>query len=132
MNKRQRIVAWSAGGLTVDWMAVIFCRFALFGLSAEFHDTTHLSQDGVYQATLHEVNTGAAGSYCQAVIRRTKDEGKGVVLVDGPWQFVSKVQWNSNRVLSVTTGLQGSSDPSWPKSWRDVKIVYREEDPTTR
>ncbi len=132
MNKRHRIVVWSACGLLVGWMAVTLCRFALFGLPAEVHDTTCLSQDGVYQATLHEANTGAAGSYCQVVIRRTKDESKGVVLVDGPWEFISKVQWNSRRELSITTCPHSLPDPSLPKSWQDVKIVYREEDPTMR
>ena len=125
MNKYQRIVVWSAGGLLLIWAAVTVCHFFLFGLPADVHDTTYLSQDGVYQATLHEVNTGAAGSYCQVLLCRRKDQSESVVLVDGGWGFVSKVVWNSNRVLAVTTGLEGPPDATWPRTWRDVKIVYR-------
>ncbi len=74
--------------------------FFLFGPPADVHDTKVLSPDGAYTATLHEVNTGAAGSYSQALLRKTAED-KEVILVDGGWGFVNRVKWRSSQTLIV-------------------------------
>ena len=38
---------------------------------------------------------------------------------------MDKVEWGNKDVLTVTTGLESPPDPSWPKSWQGVKIVYK-------
>ena len=121
MNKRKRWAVGVACGLVVGVVAFSVCDF-LFKLSADVHDTNYLSPDEAYTATLHNVNTGAAGSYSQALLRRTT-ENKEMVLVDGGWEFVDRVEWRDSKTLVVTTGLEGKPDPIWPKSWQGIKIV---------
>ena len=110
MAKRRRIIIRGACALLVGGIALV-----CYGVSP----------DGVYTATLHSVDTGAAGSYCQALLRRTSG-GEEVVLVDGGWKFVEQMQWRGNRTLVVTPDFAGEPDASWPKSWQDVTIVYKE------
>ncbi len=126
MTKRQRILIGSACLLLSGGIADICYRVSQYHLfTPEVHDTVSLSPDGVYTATLHSVDTGAAGSYCQALLRKTadKDDDKTVILVDGGYRFVDKIEWDSNRKLFVT--LDGPSNYTNPTSWWDIKIVYR-------
>ena len=126
MTKRQSAVTLLVScGLVIGGTALVVGRFFLSGLPADVHDTVSVSPDGIYTATLHNVNTGAAGSYCQALLRRTDANSKSVVLVDGGYNFMDKVEWGNKDVLTVTTGLESPPDPSWPKSWQGVKIVYK-------
>lgn len=121
------MIAWCASGIFVGGVAFICWQLSQFDLIGPgvAHDTVTVSPDGTYTATLHDVDTGAAGSYSQALLRRTDDSGKDTVLVDGGYEFVDKVEWSSGDTLTVTTGLEGRPDPSWPKSWQGVKIKYK-------
>lgn len=125
MSKRQRISVWAACALLIG--GIVFVCYRMLTLSffpADVKDTTVVSPDGAYIATLHSVNTGAAGSYCQALLRRTAGE-KDVVLVDGGWEFVEQMHWRGSETLIVTIGFEGKPDPRWPKSSQGVKIVYK-------
>ncbi len=123
MTKRQSaVIILAACGIVVGVVILPICRFLFSGLPADVHDTVSLSPDGAYTATLHDVDTGAAGSYCQALLRRTSDKGNETVLVDGGYKFVDKVEWSGNNVLTVT--VETPPDSSWPKSWQGVTIKY--------
>ena len=126
MTKRQSAVTFLAiCGIVVGVAVFPICRLLLAGLPAVVHDTVLVSPDGTYTATLHDVDTGAAGSYCQARLRKTSDKDNETVLVDGGYKFVDKVEWSSSHTLTVTTDLEGPPEPSWPKSWQGVKIKYK-------
>ena len=123
-SQQWRVVAWCVGGLVIGWVAFVcwqLSRFELVGPGVA-RDTVRLSPTGVYTATLHDVDTGAVGSYCQALLRRTSDKGDEIILVDGGYKFVDKVTWSSGNILTVT--VEGPPDPAWPKSWQGVKIRY--------
>lgn len=125
MTKRRLISVWTASALLVGGIAFACYYVSRFGFfPADVKDTTFVSPDGAHIATLHSVNTGAAGSYCQALLRRTAG-GKDVVLVDGGWEFVEQMQWRGSQTLIVTIGFEGKPDASWPKSSQGVKIVYK-------
>ena len=79
MRQSFKVLIWAFCAL-VAAAAFTFGYVLLFGLPAEVHNTKVVSPNGAYTATLHEVNTGAAGSYSQALLRRTADD-KEVVLV---------------------------------------------------
>ena len=123
-SKQWRVVAWCTGGLLAGYMAFVCWQLSQFDLIGPgvAHDTVCLSPKGVYTATLHDVDTGAAGSYCQALLRRTSDKGNEIILVDGGYKYVDGVKWSSGNTLTVT--VEGPPDPTWPKSWQGVKIKY--------
>ena len=89
----------------------------------EVKDTPFASPDGVYVATLHSVDNGAAGSYCQVHLSMAHSTAKDTAISDGGIGLFDSVKWTSRRVLTV--GYEaGSPAPDWAKTWQDVKIVY--------
>ena len=126
-SQQWRVVAWCLGGLLVSWVAFVCWQLSQFDLVGPgvAHDTILLSPDRTYTATLHDVDTGAAGSYCQALLRRTSDKSNETVIVDGGYKFVDEMEWGDGDILTITTNLEGKPDPSWPKSWQGVKIKYK-------
>lgn len=123
-SRQWRVVIWCVSGLLVGWVVFTCWQLSQFDLIGPgvAHDTVCLSPKGIYTATLHDVDTGAVGSYCQALLRRTSDKGDEIILVDGGYKFVDRVKWSSGNTLTVT--VEGPLNPSWPKSWQGVKIKY--------
>lgn len=125
MNRQKKLAVWIACGIVVSGIAYACWQISQFNFfQGVANDTVLLSPDGTYTATLHDVDTGAAGSYCQARLRRTSDKSSETVIVDGGYKFVDKMEWGDGDILTVTTNLEGKPDPSWPKSWQGVKIKY--------
>lgn len=126
MAKRRHIIIWSVYTLLVGGIAFICYSISQFRLfTPQVHDTVSVSPNGIYTATLHSVDTGAAGNCCQALLRKTadKDDSITAILVDGGYKFVDKIEWNGNQTLIVI--LDGPPDATDPKSWQGIKIMYK-------